>query len=76
MQLFDVGAEYKQTAEAISRQLKLDYGAVDFLIADKPVFLECNSNAYFTGIERLGADIAGPIAAYVLQQLSGGDKNA
>ncbi|MCL2676212.1 MAG: hypothetical protein FWE84_06530 [Firmicutes bacterium] len=70
MELVNLPKEYRDVAESVARQLKLDYGSVDFLIADKPIFLEANSNAYFMGIEGLGVRIAEPLAEYVLREMT------
>lgn len=69
MKLFYPTQDYLDAAISISQQLNLDFGAVDFLIADRPVFLEVNSNAYFIGIESLGVDIAGAIANYIYKEV-------
>jgi len=65
-------ATHKREAEKISRILKLDFGAIDFLLTkhSDPLFLEANSNAYFRGIESLGVDIAGKIAEHVIQSIT------
>ena len=70
--LCDMPAAHKRKAEKISRILKLDFGAIDFLITkhSDPLFLEANSNAYFKGIESLGVDIAGKIAEHVIQSVT------
>lgn len=79
MELINPSKDYLDAAISISKQLNLDFGAVDFLVADRPIFLEVNSNAYFTGIEALGVDIAGQIASYIISEMKnslGQDINA
>lgn len=54
-------------AERIAAKLGLDYCAADFIGTDKPVLVEVNSNAYFTGAEACGLDIAGRYAAHITE---------
>lgn len=68
MELFEPRNEFIEAALKISSILKMDFGSVDFLCYDKPVFLEANSNAYFKGIEALGVGIADKIADYILEK--------
>ncbi len=60
----------KAQAEKIARLLKLDYGSIDFL-TESGVFVEANSNAYFTAIEKLGYNIAGKYADYIIETAQG-----
>lgn len=57
--------ELIKKAEDIARELNLEYGSVDFL-DESGTFLEANSNAYFTLPEKLGFNVAGAIAEYVI----------
>ena len=58
-------------AERIAARLGLDYCAADFIGTDKPVLVEVNSNAYFTGAEACGLDIAGRYAAHIREAVRG-----
>jgi len=70
--LYDLPLGHKRKAEKIAKALKLDFGAIDFLISNhsNPLFLEANSNAYFKGIESLGVDIAGKIAEHIVSTIN------
>lgn len=64
-EVFTPSDELIKKAEDIARELNLEYGSVDFL-DESGTFLEANSNAYFTLPEKLGFNIAGAIAEYVI----------
>jgi len=67
MSLVDIDKRHFSMIESISKALKLDFGALDFLIdGDDLIFLEANSNSYFKGIESLKIDIASKIRDYIL----------
>lgn len=68
MQIFDADKEFQDLAVKIASALKMDFGSVDFVCSEKPVFLEANSNAYFKGIEQLGISVADKIAKYILEK--------
>lgn len=63
-------SEYIVAAEKISKLLNMDFGSVDFLRGETPIFLEANSNAYFKGGEELGLQIADEIAKYVKEKVN------
>lgn len=67
---FDAPDELLREAERIADLLKLDFGSVDFLTGPTHIFAEANSNAYFFAIEKLGFDVAGAYADYVIKTLS------
>lgn len=67
---FRLSDKLKAQAERIAEILQLDYGSIDFL-TESGVFAEANSNAYFTAIEKLGYNIAGAYAEYVIKALEG-----
>lgn len=53
-------------AERIAETLRADYCAVDFAGREN-VLLEVNSNAYFTGAEQCGLNVAGALAEYIAE---------
>lgn len=53
-------------AERIAKALNADYCAVDFAGRDN-VLLEVNSNAYFTGAEQCGLNVAGALAEHIAE---------
>lgn len=73
MSLFNIDNKFKDIASAISNTLKLDFGSVDFLYDESPIFLEANSNAYFKTIESLNIDIADKYVNYIIGELKNGN---
>jgi len=67
MELIEINQEFIDIAQIIANKLKMDYGSVDFVDSKTPIFLEANSNAYFRAIEKLGVNIAAPIAEYIIK---------
>ncbi len=65
-------AELVSVAEKAAAKLNLDYCAVDFIGKKRPVLIEVNSNAYFTGAEACGIDIAGRYADYITEACRAG----
>jgi len=63
---------FVETAERISRVLKLDYCGVDLLYGkdNQPIVCEVNSNAFFDGIESVtGINVAKAYAEYVIKTI-------
>lgn len=61
-----------QLAEKAANVLRLDYCGVDLLIGreEEPVLCEVNSNAFFTGIEKVtGIDIAARYVEYIINNI-------
>jgi len=72
---YELSQELKQIAELIAKQLKLDFGSIDFLLEKNKksnkvnyIFLEANSNAFFKGLESLGYSIAEKIVEYICKK--------
>ena len=63
---FDAPSELMSEAERIAKILGLDYGSIDFLTGENPVFVEANSNAYIFAIESLGYNVAGAYAEHII----------
>lgn len=62
--------EYARVAEKVSKILGLDYCGVDLLLGREPIVCEVNSNAFFTGAERVtGVNVAKRYAEYILEQI-------
>ncbi|MDR0426517.1 MAG: hypothetical protein LBH24_05015 [Clostridiales bacterium] len=68
---FAASAGLIDAARRIGAALGLDYFAADFTDTGEPLLLEVNSNAYFEGIESLGADIAGAYARHIIETVRG-----
>lgn len=69
--LFEPSEKLRNTAISIAKALKMDFGSVDFIIEKgEGLFVEANSNAYFTGIEKLGVNVAKAYAKYVVEEVS------
>ena len=66
---YDAPQSLLSEAERIATILGLDYGSIDFLTGDEPVFVEANSNAYIYAIESLGYNIAGAYAEHIIRTL-------
>lgn len=68
--LYTPDSKLIENALSISKALKMDFGSVDFIIENgKGLFVEANSNAYFTGIEKLGINVAKAYAQYVIGEV-------
>lgn len=66
----DLPIEYVNVAEKVSKILGLDYCGVDLLIGREPIVCEVNSNAFFTGAEKVtGVNVAKRYAEYILEQI-------
>lgn len=66
----DLPIEYVNVAEKVSKILGLDYCGVDLLIGREPVVCEVNSNAFFTGAEKVTeVNVARRYAEYILEQI-------
>lgn len=65
----DVPHEIKVMAERASGILGLDYCGIDFLLGDKPLLCEVNSNAFFDAFEKAtGINVAGAYAKHIIYQ--------
>lgn len=70
--LYSPSLELSKTALSVAKALKMDFGSVDFIMENgKGLFVEANSNAYFTGIEKLGVNVAKAYAKYVVEEAKG-----
>ena len=68
--LYDCPSEIKDKAIQIAKLLNMDFGSVDFIMhKNQPYFVEANSNAYFKGIESVGANIAQAYVDYIISEL-------
>ena len=68
--LYEPDSRLIQTAISVSKALKMDFGSVDFIMENgNGLFVEANSNAYFTGIEKLGVNVAKAYAECVLEEV-------
>ncbi len=67
IKIIEAAPEFIEAAELIAARLNLEYGAIDFINDNGPVFIEANSNAYFKAIEAAGVNIAARLADYVLK---------
>lgn len=64
----DLSADFARVAERAAEILQLDYCGVDILIGEKgePILCEVNSNAFFTGFEKVtGVNVAKAYAEYI-----------
>ena len=63
----DLPEAYRKTAEAVARELRLDYCGVDLLEGETPIVCEVNSNAFFEGVESVtGINVAKAYAEYMI----------
>lgn len=66
----DLPIAYVNVAEKVSKILGLDYCGVDLLIGCEPIVCEVNSNAFFTGAEKVtGVNVARRYVEYILEQI-------
>ncbi len=63
----DVPRDIADTAVKAANILGLDYCGIDFLLGDKPLLCEVNSNAYFDAFENAtGINVAGAYAKHMI----------
>ncbi len=65
----ELNSSFKETAEGIAKELKLDYCGIDLLFGEdgEPYVCEVNSNAFFGEIEKItGVNVARLYAEHVL----------
>lgn len=65
-------SSFKEVAEKASLLLGLDYGGIDILQdkEGKPVFIEANSNCFFSEIEKVtGVNVTRQVVMHILQKL-------
>lgn len=67
---YDCPADMKELCEKTASLLGLDYCGIDVLTGKKNYICEVNSNAFFTGIERVtGVNVAKLYTRHILKQL-------
>ena len=67
----DVPKEISDIAIKTATALKLDYCGIDFLLGEKPLVCEVNSNAFFDAFEEAtGVNVAGIYAEHIISSLN------
>ncbi|MBD5132379.1 MAG: RimK family alpha-L-glutamate ligase [Clostridiales bacterium] len=69
-QKVDVPSEIKKAAIKAAKILELDYCGIDFLLGEKPLLCEVNSNAFFDAFEEAtNINVAGAYADHILKEV-------
>lgn len=67
----DVPEKVQKTATTVARILGLDYCGIDFLLGEKPLVCEVNSNAFFDAFEQATSiNVAGAYARHIIDVIS------